>query len=616
MIKKYNLILGCIILLFSTAQCTRQNEAVVKNHVNDPFKRSITPSQFFKINAKKDTVVSGTNGTVLVFQKGSFLDANENVVTENIDIELSEALSLDQMLLSNLTTTSGNQLLETDGMIYFNATSNGEQLVVNPEKPVYIEIPSKDRKPNMSVYKGIRDENGNMNWIDPIPIINYLVAVDIFSLDFLPNGFPEAVEKEMPFGNFETVNEKLIDSLYYSLYFRTGNELMEEELPETDVKESYYGDEAISEKDSLWSSYFEESPTYGVDPAIIKTIKNEKFQNTLIATKQFQERLKVMFKICRTDIIDIYIHNLDKKLWELDSIAASLLDENVYQEDFEKFASQKWANLKEPNKNLKLLKGFYEKRLEKVQKQLTSERNKAVKAFNEETKEAKKLVGGYQKLLNQREAYRMTGYGFEMTSTGWINIDIGIEPKDWEYAPLEFVVTNSEAFDRAFGYVIYSSMKSLYRLNSEDSKTFYVGNQGQREMIMPKREKAVGVVIGYQQEQAFLAINPFETNSTSEIKFELQKTSDEEIKKALLEFESYETENSILEDLRYVDKLVMESIRQDKREHELIVMSMLKQLSSPTDSSYMHFSQEYGIDMPVDTCVNKVKGSKPWSSRE
>lgn len=610
MYKKYLYRLVIIFSLFSISQCKPHPETVVKNHDKDPFKTTIASSHIFHINAKKDTVLIGQKGTVLVFQKGSFLDANANIVTDNIDIELAEALTLDDMLLSNLTTTSGGQFLETDGMIYFNATSEGKQLIVNSEKPVYIEIPTKERKYGMSVYKGIRDKNGNMDWINPIPIQNYLLPVDLFTLDFLPNGFAEAVEKEMPFRNYETANEKLIDSLYYSLYFETGNELIEETLPNLDLKETYYGNESASEPDSLPLDS-KKPPIYGVDPAVIKTIKNEKFQNTLLATRQFEERLQKIFKICRTDIIDIYTHNLDKNLWELDSIVASVLDDNIYQEDFEKFALQKWASIKEPNKNLKLLKRFYEKRLKTIKNQLTNQRNKAVKAFNKKTKESKKLVKEYQKLLDKREAYRMTGYGFEMTSTGWLNIDRGVIPKDWDYSPLEFIVSNTDTFDRIYAYVIYTSMKSLYRLNSADSKTFYVGNENRKEMIMPKAEKAIGFVVGYQNEQVFSELIEFETNAQSELKFELKKTSDKEIKKSLTRFENYQTENSILEDLRYVDDVFMEKIRQDKWEHERMVMALLREVSSPVDSSFMRYNRIYQIDMPIDTCLNKVKNAKP-----
>jgi len=601
------LVLGFSALLFSFLQCKPKPDLIVKNHQEDPFKNTITSSQYFKIDTKNDTVISGENGTTIVFQKGSFLDSDNNIVTDDVEIELTEALTIDEMILSNLTTISDGKLLETDGMIYFNATAKGKQLFVNPEKPVYVEIPTTNRKSGMSVYKGLRDKNGNMNWVNPIPIENYLIPLDLFTLDFLPDGFVETLEKEMPFLNHQKVNEKFVDSLYYSLYFKTGNEIIEETVPDTNVSESYYDKVNETELDSTHYSEFDNSVNYGVDPAAIKAIKNNQFQNTLIATKQFEERLKLMFKICRSDIIDIYTHNLDKNLWELDSIAASLLDENIYQEDFKKFASQKWTTVKVPNKNLLLLKSYYEKRLQLVKNELKEQRNKAVKANNEKTKKAKELVNNYKTLLNKREAYRMTGYGFELNDTGWINIDRGTMSKDWEYSPLEFLVTNENTFDRVYGYVMYTSIKSLYRLKTNDSKTFYVGNETQREMIMPKDEKAIGLLIAYKNNQTFLAVINFQTNTESLLKSNLQEYSEREIKKTLAQFETSKKENSILEDLEYLDEIYLEEIRQNKLLSEQYVMSQLWSVSRAIDTSYMKFDKTYNIDLLIETCLNNVR---------
>ena len=601
------LVLGFSALLFSFLQCKPKPDLIVKNHQEDPFKNTITSSQYFKIDTKNDTVISGENGTTIVFQKGSFLDSDNNIVTDDVEIELAEALTIDEMILSNLTTISDGKLLETDGMIYFNATAKGKQLFVNPEKPVYVEIPTTNRKSGMSVYKGLRDKNGNMNWVNPIPIENYLIPLDLFTLDFLPDGFVETLEKEMPFLNHQKVNEKFVDSLYFSLYFKTGNEIIEETVPDINVSESYYDKVNETELDSAHYSEFDNSVNYGVDPAAIKAIKNNQFQNTLIATKQFEERLKLMFKICRSDIIDIYTHNLDKNLWELDSIAASLLDENIYQEDFKKFASQKWTTVKVPNKNLLLLKSYYEKRLQLVKNELKEQRNKAVKANNEKTKKAKELVNNYKTLLNKREAYRMTGYGFELNDTGWINIDRGTMSKDWEYSPLEFLVTNENSFDRVYGYVMYTSIKSLYRLKTNDSKTFYVGNETQREMIMPKDEKAIGLLIAYKNDQTFLAVINFQTNTESLLKSNLQEYSEREIKKTLAQFETSKKENSIVEDLEYLDEIYLEKIRQNKLLREQYVMSQLWSVSRAIDTSYLEFDKTYGIDLLIETCLNNVR---------
>jgi hypothetical protein len=201
----------------------------------------------------------------------------------------------------------------------------------------------------------------------------------------------------------------------------------------------------------------------------------------------------------------------------------------------------------------------------------------------------------------------MTGYGFEMTTTGWINIDRGTLPKNWEYSPLEFSILNKNTFDRAYGYVIYTSIKSLYRLNTNNSKTFYVGNEAQREMIMPKNEKAIGIVIAYKENKAFLDIIEFQTNTDSLLKFNLKEYSKQEIKKSLSQFENLPQENSILEDLKYLDKIYLEELRQDKKLREIYVMDQLRRVSTPIDTSYMEFNQKYAIDLLTETCNNKVK---------
>lgn len=102
--KKHLLVLTLLLALLLNLGCSEKISLVVKNTPNDPFKETIALSQFFEINTKKDTIVEGNNGTLLVFQKGSFLDSNGNPVEDNIDIELAEALTLGEMLLSNLTT--------------------------------------------------------------------------------------------------------------------------------------------------------------------------------------------------------------------------------------------------------------------------------------------------------------------------------------------------------------------------------------------------------------------------------------------------------------------------------------------------------------------------------
>jgi hypothetical protein len=189
------LLIFSVILLF---QCCKSPVSVpaVKFYPQDPFKSTIVASQFFEIDAAKDHVIEGKGGTVLVFPKGCFKTQNGDIFDKNARIELAEALKTMEILSSNLTTTANGNLLETGGMLFFDAkTTDGQALSIDPKNPMYIEIPCADKKPNMEIFQGIRDENGNMTWVNPAPLNQYLTAVDIFSLDFLPPNFYATLEK-------------------------------------------------------------------------------------------------------------------------------------------------------------------------------------------------------------------------------------------------------------------------------------------------------------------------------------------------------------------------------------------------------------------------------------
>ncbi|MBX9852756.1 MAG: hypothetical protein K2X86_13515, partial [Cytophagaceae bacterium] len=337
---------SCFTLFNCSDPASEKNKEVFKSSPTDPFKDNLPQSEFFDISAKKDNVVEGKNGTLIVIPKGCFKNGKGETV-ENVKVELAEALSLDDMILSNLTTTSNGEMLETGGMVYINATSNGEQVFIDKANPLYIEIPTENKKAGMMAYKGIRDEKGNMNWIDPKPLENYLVPVDFSLLNFYPEGFEAEVQNGMPFRKYKVATKELTDSLYYSLSVPQTN------LPanvSTDYNEPYYNlNKKIKDgkytKDSYVTAQVPPAPMAdsasacsdcGIDPAIIKTIKSKKFQNTFLATKEFEARLKVIFKTCRNDILEIYINNLDKNLWEADELAYKASGNDSLSDEFKK----------------------------------------------------------------------------------------------------------------------------------------------------------------------------------------------------------------------------------------------------------------------------------------
>jgi cytochrome c2 len=559
----------------------------------DPFKKNVVESQYFEISGKQDTVIEGDMGTVIVIPKGAFINKKGEPVTDNIKVELAEALTLDQMLLSNLTTYSNGMPLQTGGMIFLNATSGGEKLEINKDKPVYIEIPTGNKKPRMMAYEGQRDENGNMNWINPQALENYLVPVDLMSLDFLPPGFAAEVSNGMPFRSYQTANSRLIDSLYYSLSTAMDvNSLGATLLPATNYNEPYAnrnasvvngkytsnsyiagGKAGLSSrindkwaKDSAKSETAEDVRICGIDPARIKVIRSNAFENTLISTREFETRMRVIHQTCRNDILELYINNLDKNLWQIDAMAAGKLASNdSLRSRFIQFSQLKQTKIKKSGVIVEKLRNFYSKRMEQVKNELAKFKRKQDREMDNEKKEVEHVAGNYKKLLWKREKYRMEKFGFIWTKTGWINIDDGVDPKPWESKSIEIIVDKGKEYDAVYTYFIYTNIKSLYRLNSNDNEHFYTGDVEQRSIPVPKNMEAVVITVAYKNEVPYLGVKEFNTKQDQFMVF-LKESSKLGISNAIAQYDDYKSENKIDKDLEfqaffYKEKKMQEQLR-------------------------------------------------------
>ena len=119
--------------------------------------------QNFKINTAKDTIIRGEKGTVLFISKASFEGASANAI---IDFRLKEAYSFSDIISENLSTQSGNKLLQTGGMIYVDAKYKGVDLTL--KKEMNVSFSSKEsREEGMQLFRGERDSknNGSIDWL-------------------------------------------------------------------------------------------------------------------------------------------------------------------------------------------------------------------------------------------------------------------------------------------------------------------------------------------------------------------------------------------------------------------------------------------------------------------
>lgn len=200
-------------------------------------------SQIFPINPSKGATIEGKQGMLIIVPKDAFIDDKGILIKTPVELELVEALTLEDMILYDLATLSDGKLLESGGMFYINPTSNGENVNINPQRPFYIEIPTNMVKPGMVAFKGEVLEDGTLNWIEPKPLKKFLARIDLNNLDFLPEGFDGGVEHGLPFKGHKKISENLIDSLYYSL--ADIEEVNEVKLTEKRNRESSWSDNLL-----------------------------------------------------------------------------------------------------------------------------------------------------------------------------------------------------------------------------------------------------------------------------------------------------------------------------------------------------------------------------------
>lgn len=141
-------------LLFS---CTDKENKIVSKLLNE----NNLQSQFFTININRDTVLQTAKGCIIQIPKGSLQSDSENV-----KLEIKEALSNTDIVLAGLSTMSGKQALSSGGMIYFNAAKGYK---VEIKKQLAVLMPTKTYNRDMKVFKG-DSVDGKINWTNPLPL--------------------------------------------------------------------------------------------------------------------------------------------------------------------------------------------------------------------------------------------------------------------------------------------------------------------------------------------------------------------------------------------------------------------------------------------------------------
>lgn len=172
------------------------NRYITNPGVFAPFKKD---PQVFTIDAGRDTVLVGKEGTIIDILANSLVDRDGNLARGEVQFKLNEYYKKSDMLLAGLHTMSGTTLLESAGMLYLEATSGGNELGLRKHGHLFITNPNEDMPEDMKIYQG-NESNDQVNWQlqGGVPIyIGDAVAVPVN-------------------GNGDEIDPARLDSIYFS----------------------------------------------------------------------------------------------------------------------------------------------------------------------------------------------------------------------------------------------------------------------------------------------------------------------------------------------------------------------------------------------------------------
>ncbi len=133
-----------------------KNRRVEIKYIKDPLMDFTVTKQIFKVNNDKETMIKGKEGTKIIIPVNTFKE-------KNVQIELKEFYNTLDILSANLSTKSGDKLLESSGMIHIKAYANNQEVL--PQNDITIKFKKMSNQEDFFIFEGKVDkESLETNW--------------------------------------------------------------------------------------------------------------------------------------------------------------------------------------------------------------------------------------------------------------------------------------------------------------------------------------------------------------------------------------------------------------------------------------------------------------------
>lgn len=316
---------------------------------------------------------------------------------------------------------------------------------------------------------------------------------------------------------------------------------------------------------------------YEIDPSRIKAIWDRKFNNTILATKEFEERLRFLHELCTADYFRAYLEGMNKPMYEIDQLCADNSSGKV-REKFLEFAARKDGGVMLKEGMQEKLSAYFEKKFKayrEASEKTWAKRNNELarlaaiaddKRREQETRDYIRQDKNFTQefCINLTEAYKQIGiksiceetvndtipsilpapptiyYNVTIDTVGWKNLDMYVldatqnresmtytDPTTGKistltYKEVSISIENQQLYDKVFVYLLPDSLNSFQRI--EES-----GNVFKEKLNMLFRYEVLA--IGFKGDQTYFYK---QTNlQPGQYGFRLSSVTEKELKQIL-----------------------------------------------------------------------------------
>jgi len=452
--------------------------------------------QAFTIDATKDTIITGKSGIRVAIGANVFVDEDGNPVN-NVSIELLEATDVQSFIENGLTTVSGDSILESGGMFYINATSNGKNVRIKKEEAITLSVPAANIIGDMSVFYGKYNDEGKLDW-------QIVKGQENMEIDYNMVALP-------------------LESFKY----KANSDLIKDNV--------FWGGPVVGEE--------------------LTKLEDPKYEGTFIATREFNERLRIHMmgvvtnpdKSTFKDVMDIYKKHINGSLWEADEevfkyltphyndLVKRMNDDKTDQDKFNiskglnDFAAQCWNVLRSSSK-AKCTRPIDFNKLGISEK--TTKQDLIAKGIS--PAQADRYLYMYNDQKSETTMANIKAYTVSVSKLGWVNIDRFLNDLNCKESNMTVAVTGVDTNKVKLMMVFPLRNICVESVNHVGNKYSFTNKSGAYRKL-PLGEEAIIIALSSKNGKPYYGSTKIKIAETGEFALTISETTMEEMKASLAE---------------------------------------------------------------------------------